>query len=94
MSDTTDNRLIAAHLAAALISKYDQMSAPPQTAVVVYFEVLKALEEEQATRNSAGTDSLLGVPKEDLTAAVASSKPVEEPRDGYSSDWEDEDRAL
>jgi hypothetical protein len=27
MCDTTDNRLIAAHLAAALISKYDQMSA-------------------------------------------------------------------
>lgn len=68
----TDNNLIAAHLAAALISKLT--SLPAKGAVTIYFDVLKVLEDE--------------------TAAVAASKPVEEPKDNYSSDWDDADRPL
>lgn len=89
----TDNNLIAAHLAAALISKFDLTSLPAKGAVTMYFDVLKALEDEQAARHSAGTDPPLGYPKEDITAAVAASK-VEEPKDNYSSDWDDADRPL
>jgi hypothetical protein len=55
--------------------------------------VLKTLEEEQDARNSAGVNSPSG--KEDITAAVAASKPIDEPKDGYSSEWdEDADRSL
>lgn len=56
---------------------------------MMYFDVLKALEEEQAARQGAG----VSVQKEDLTAAVAASKPVDEPKDPYE-EFDDGDRAL
>ena len=93
MSDKADNHLVAAHLAAALVLKLERTSLPAKDAVSLYFEVLKTLEEEQDARNSAGVNSPSG--KEDITAAVAASKPIDEPKDGYSSEWdEDADRSL
>jgi hypothetical protein len=86
MSDTTDNHIIAAHLAAAVFMKTSRGGLPQKEAVTIYFEVLKALEDAQAARHSGGTDS-------DITAAVVASRPVEEPKDGYS-EFEDDDRAL
>ena len=54
MADPTDTRLIAAHLAAALIGKAG--GTPSSTSVVqTYFEVLDAVRLEEKNRHKVAT---------------------------------------
>ena len=54
----TDNRLIAAHLTAALLSKAPALNVgekPEHVAAKLYFDVLDSLEMEAEKHNGAGS---------------------------------------
>lgn len=60
MSGTkTENELIAAHLAAALITRSKADDYTPEMAVKRYNQVLELLDQQDAERRSAGVDSML-----------------------------------
>jgi hypothetical protein len=53
MADHTDTRFIAAHLTAALMNRIKTGSL--EDAATLYFDVLKAVRDEQARRHMPGT---------------------------------------
>jgi hypothetical protein len=55
----TDNKIIAAHLAAALIAKTDTNLLSAKTAVKRFNEIYEILETEKAERAAKGVEAFL-----------------------------------